>query len=173
MDGYMGQVILFAGTFAPREWAFCNGTLLPIDKNTALFSILGATYGGDGRKTFALPNLCGRIAVGAGRGETGEYFLGAMYGSETASLDSSQLPHHVHTFSPQASAGNGTTKNPGGYLASAADGSKVYAASSNNNVMGTQPTSVAGGGSAPFSVVQPVLALNYIICISGVFPAKS
>jgi microcystin-dependent protein len=173
-DAYVGEIRIFTGNFAPRGWAFCNGQLLPISQNTALFSLLGATYGGDGRATFALPNLQGRVPVQAGQGLGLTYFsLGETYGSETVTLTNNNLPIHTHavTLNQQQINETGTTDDPTG---------KQYAVSVTNsyattsNAQSTTPAVTVGisGGNQPMNNMQPYLVVNYIICLQGIYPAR-
>ena len=160
MDPLLGMIVLFAGNFAPRGWAFCNGQLLSIAQNTALFSILGTTYGGDGRTTFALPDLRGRVPLHAGA-STGPGLshreLGERGGSESVALTGAQLPPHQHTLQAAPEA-NGDPA--GGILAAATDEKR-----------GQTVTGVAGGGQ-PHDNMQPYLGLNYIIALQGIFPSR-
>jgi len=173
MDPYVGEIRLFAGNFAPRGWALCNGQLLPVAQNPALFSILGTQYGGDGKTTFALPNLQGRAPMGQGAGPgLTSYPVGASVGSSTVALLSNQLPAHTHQ--PQGtSAFAGGVQDPtnkiwGSELPSAA--SKAYAATPNSpmNPLALEAT----GGSQPHNNMQPYLTLNYIIALQCVFPPR-
>lgn len=176
----MAEIRIFAGNFAPLSWAFCNGALLSIAENTALFSLLGTTYGGDGQVTFALPDLRGRIPVGTGQGGgLSSYDLGQVSGSEAVTLISINLPAHTHAatgvYTPKAQiSGAGTQSTPGGayYSISAAD---MYS-SSHNNVGG--PTAFnfplgISGGSEPHSNLMPYLAMNYIIAVEGIYPSRN
>jgi microcystin-dependent protein len=178
MNGVIGYTTLFAGTFAPNNWAFCNGQVLSISQYTALFSILGTTYGGNGTTNFSLPNLQGRAVVGVGQGIS-VYTLGESGGSETNILSTSQLPSHTHplqiTIAPLTS---GTTN-------SSTPASAVYATGNNSlyNFSGNTPMqsfasilSMMSAGSntpAPVPTLHPVLGLNYIICLNGQLPPRS
>lgn len=173
MEGTIGEIRLFAGNFAPRSWAFCHGQLIAINQNQALFSILGTTYGGDGRTTFGLPDLRGRVALGAGQGPgRPDYRLGSSGGSTTMTLDVNTLPTHSHpaTLQAQTRPGDGTTPADGASLAA---GTPVYTQGAGN------PANLAGldvgntGNQQPFSLMQPYLGLNFIICMQGVFPSRS
>ncbi|SFU20889.1 Microcystin-dependent protein [Algoriphagus locisalis] len=179
MDEYIGIVKMFAGTFAPRGWAFCNGQLLAISSNSALFSILGTTYGGDGRTTFALPNLMGRVPLGTGQGPgLSSHRLGDMAGQENVTLNQTEIPQHTHSL--QASSGVGsvntaTNNFPAGGQIQIDRSSPVYPtncyATSGGTAMNPQAIGVAGG-SQPHSNMQPYLAMNYIICLQGIFPPR-
>lgn len=176
MDEYLGIVKLFAGTYAPRGWAFCDGRLIAISQNSALFSLLGTQYGGDGIQTFGLPDLRGRVAVGAGQGPgLSNYVAGEITGTETVALTTSQMPAHTHGTAVLADFGtNASPVNavPAITVASTDGGETV-------NVRGYGPTPNAtggnvlpAGGSQPFSVLQPLLGMNYIICLEGVYPSR-
>lgn len=171
-EAYIGAVVLFGGNFAPRNWALCQGQLLAISQNTALFSILGTTFGGNGTTTFGLPDLRGRAPVGAGQGPgLSNYTLGQMSGSESATLSINQMPAHNHTVAPQAKNGGGDDTNPGGTKYMATASTDLYA-NTPNVAMGPSTSSMTGG-SQPFSLVQPILCMNYIICINGIFPSRN
>jgi len=185
MEGMIGEIRLFAGNFAPRAWAFCEGQLLPINQNQALFSILGTIYGGDGRTTFALPDLRGRVALGPGHGPgLSDYRLGARGGVENVTLNATQIPSHNHTATPQlqfaqpASTAPANTPSPG---PAANPGTTQMPAYSNGpatttlaagDVTGDVQIGNTGGGLSHENR-QPFLAVNYIICLQGVFPSRS
>lgn len=171
-EPFIGQISIFAGNFAPRGWAFCDGQLLSIASNTALFSILGTTYGGDGRTTFGLPDLRGRAPVHAGTGPgLGSRRLGEAFGAETVTLGTTNLPPHAHTVDLPGDAAPGTTTTPGEGTLPAEASEDVYGTGADPVVTQTVTTDSAGSG-APFGVVQPSLALNYIIALQGVFPSR-
>lgn len=180
MEGVLAYVTLFGGNFAPRSWAFCIGQIMPISQNTALFSLLGTTYGGNGTTTFGLPDLRGRAVVGAGQGPgLSPYSLGQLGGVETTTLNSNQLPAHLHvvnvTVTP-ASSTSATTNNPNnGIYAPEAGGALAYASAANaaEKPYPVPLNSGITGGNQPFSNRNPFLALNYIICLQGVFPARN
>jgi microcystin-dependent protein len=167
-DPFVGEVRIFAGSFAPTGWAFCDGQLLPISQNTALFSLLGTAYGGDGLSTFALPDLRGRAPIHAGQGPgLTPHSRGEKGGLEVHQLDVAQMPAHTHTMG--ATAANGTTATPaGGVPARDPAATPQYAASANVDLSGTaiNPT----GGGEPHNNMQPFLCVNYIIALQGVFP---
>jgi microcystin-dependent protein len=171
-DPFLGQIIMFGGNFAPRGWAFCDGQLLAISGNSALFSILGTTYGGDGRTSFALPDLRGRVAVHAGN-STGPGLsnrrLGARGGSETNTLNVTNLPSHSHAVSIKgASSKEGELTSPvGTQLAVSDDRNYVNDPGTNINATGN------AGGSQAVNNMQPYTAVNYIIALQGVFPSRS
>ncbi|WP_400193059.1 phage tail protein [Hymenobacter sp. B81] len=179
MDEYIGIIKLFAGNFAPQNWAFCNGQLMAISQNTALFSILGTTYGGDGRTTFGLPDLRGRVPVGMGQGPGLSYYSqGQMGGTETVTLLANQMPAHTHMLN--ASSQPGATNAPaGGVLAlpvGSTGGGEEVTVNAFGSAIDTQMSPLAigaGGGSQPHENRQPNLGLNYIICLRGYFPPRS
>jgi microcystin-dependent protein len=165
-EPFIGSIILFAGNFAPRGWAFCAGQLLPIAQNTALFSILGTTYGGNGQTTFALPDLRGRAPIHPGQGPgLQSYDLGQVGGEETVTLGLTQIPAHQHQ--QPASNGEQDTNRPGNAVPARGG---VYAASSDGAAL--DPTSPAGGNQ-PHDNRSPYLALNYIIAIEGIYPSRN
>ncbi|MBV6441037.1 MAG: phage tail protein [Haliscomenobacteraceae bacterium CHB4] len=177
MEGYIAQILFFAGNFAPRSWAFCDGSLLPISQYQALFSLIGTIYGGDGISTFALPDLRGRVAVGAGDGPgLSDYQLGQKGGAEYTTLTVNQLPTHTHQVNIQlaVSTGNGTTDEPNGNVL-AGSSANIYATatSANGKLAGISATDTPTGGNQPVSIVQPYLAMNYIICLEGIYPSRS
>lgn len=167
---FVGEIRIFAGNFAPTGWAFCNGQLLPISQNTALFSILGTTYGGDGRSTFALPDLQGRVPMqpGQGLGLTPR-LLGEKLGSETHTLTVPEVPAHTHALS--ANSGNGNDDAPGGRVMARSPAGIPQFAAAPDAVMSAGAVAAAGGGQ-PHNNMQPYLALNFIICLSGIFPPR-
>ncbi|MBO9566678.1 MAG: phage tail protein [Niastella sp.] len=180
MNGYIGSVTLFAGNFAPKSWALCQGQILPISQNTALFSILGTTYGGNGTSTFALPDLRGRAVVGAGQGPgLSPYSLGQVGGTETTTLLSINIPAHTHTAAIQiqpAAAATADQASPGNDVyATAASGEPFYGPAPTAQMQAYPGTLTTGstGNSIPFSNLHPELALCYIVCIQGIFPARN
>lgn len=180
MEADLAMVFLFAGNFAPRGFASCEGQLLSISQNTALFSLLGTTYGGNGQTTFALPDLRGRTAVGQGQGPgLSPYVEGQMGGQETVTLTVSQLPAHNHSLN--AYSGGGTTGAPAGaYLAAGpATGSgpnatllKTYASNPANTALGAVSIGNAGGNQ-PLPNLPPYLSMFYIIVLEGIFPSRN
>jgi microcystin-dependent protein len=172
MDGdpYIGQIEMVGFNFAPVGWALCDGTLLSIAQNTALFSLLGTQYGGDGRTTFALPDLRGRVPIhqGAGPGLT-PYTIGQFAGEENHTLNVNELPQHTHTL--QASSANGTTDSPvSGVPARNGAGIPEFAAAP-NAAMAPNAIAPAGGGLA-HNNMQPYLCINFIIALQGIFPPR-
>ena len=186
MDPFIGQITIFGGNFAPRGWAFCQGQLLPISQNTALFSILGTTYGGDGRTTFALPDLRGRVPFQPGNGPgLSDYRLGEKGGSERHTLTNLEMPSHNHLASStsklkgQSAAGDDDALSNGVTLASGStSGSEIYSSEVPNtelnaNSVTTTTITANQGGNQAHNNMQPYLAINYIIALQGVFPSRS
>ena len=163
---------MFAGNFAPRGWAFCNGQILSIAQNTALFSILGTTYGGNGQTTFALPDLRGRVPMHPGQGPgLTNHTLGEVAGSETTTLLSSNMPQHTHALN--CNSAGGTQPSPsGGFLAVESTGTSSNYAPTANATANAQAIGLAGG-SQPFSIMQPYTCINYIIALQGIFPSRN
>lgn len=168
MDPFIGQVILFAGNFPPRGWAFCEGQILPINQNQSLYSILGTTYGGDGRTTFALPDLRGRVPVGHGNGPgLPPVTLGEKTGTPTTTLTAANLPNTP--VSIPASGEDANADEPSGKAMAVAN-SSIYGSPSSNSHMA--PGRI-DGQSASFNNMQPTIATNYIIALQGVFPPRN
>jgi microcystin-dependent protein len=178
MEPFIGEIKLFAGNFAPNGWAFCNGQILSIAQNTALFSLLGTMYGGNGQTTFALPDLRGRAPIGFGQGPgLPNVNQGEISGSPTHTLTQNEMPAHNHTTTTRVNVNSdeGESRSPvGRYLAPSSSGS-VYAGSADQqmNTNATQVTVNTSGGNQPFSIMQPYLGLNYIIAIEGIYPSRS
>jgi microcystin-dependent protein len=177
MDGYLGQIIMFAGNFAPRNWAFCDGQLLPIMQHQALFSILGTTYGGDGRSTFGLPDLRGRVPRHAG-GSNGPGLRnvreGEKGGREEYALSVNEMPEHSHVAELHAEGVLAGSPNPRNRML--AVGAKIYndPDPANNRVMNPESIKIKNqGGGQPFSTLNPYLGINFIIALEGVFPSRS
>jgi len=170
MEPFIGQIIMFGGNFAPRSWAFCDGQLLAISSNTALFSILGTTYGGDGRTTFALPELRGRVAIHAGNGPgLSNYNLGQKSGTETVTLNSNQMPSHTHTL--RAHSEDAEETNPSGHRLGGT-GTAIYASEAADvNMSGDSVTNT--GGNQAHTNIQPYNTVNYIIALLGTYPSRS
>ncbi|MCX4248096.1 phage tail protein [Paraliomyxa miuraensis] len=170
MEPFIGQIIMFAGNFAPRGWALCDGQLLPISQNQALFSILGTTYGGDGRTTFALPDLRGRASLHAGSGPgLTPRSLGQKSGEETVTLTVNQMPSHGHVVNAADTMAN--VRSPSNaVLAQEATG-----AYQNGRTDVTMNPAMIGnsGGSQPHDNMQPYLVVNYIIALEGIFPSRN
>jgi microcystin-dependent protein len=187
---FLGMIILVPYTFAPRGWAFCDGQLLPIAQNTALFSLLGTTYGGNGQTTFALPDLRSRVPIGAGQGPgLSNYDLGQAGGAETVTLTVNQIPNHTHAVTLAGLAATANVKNAAGNQQSpvgnvpAIEAAGVTATYSNQapdaamaagavSVSGTATASAVGGGQ-PFGIIQPYVTVHYCIALAGIFPSRN
>ena len=169
---FLAAIFLFAATFAPRGYAFCDGQLLSIAQNTALFSLLGTTYGGNGTTTFALPDFRGRVPIHAGQGPgLSSYIQGQMSGTENTSLLVSNLPQHNHPFIATSEAGS-TSDPTGAYLGNTGALDREY------NTTGTHVNMNPGvvgitGQSLPFNNLQPYLVVNFIIALQGIFPSRN
>jgi microcystin-dependent protein len=188
MEPFIGQIIMFGGNFDPRAWAFCNGQLLAISQNTALFSILGTTYGGDGRTTFALPDLRGRVAIhpGTGPGLTPRK-LGQRAGLEVNTLNVNQLPSHAHSATGEIKASNadGTTSIPCStnhpakakvsISRSEVFDANIYSDAANTTMAADGVAVTVGntGGNQYINNMQPFLGVNYIIALQGTFPSRN
>ena len=169
---YIGEIRMFAGNFAPVDWAFCNGALMAIVQDEALFALIGTYYGGDGQTTFALPNLQSRFPVHMGQGSgLSNYVIGEMAGTETVTLTTSQIPAHTHT-APASSSTSGTAAPVNGDGWASPSGAKEYA--STNTVPVTMlPAAVqSAGGNQPHDNMPPYLAVNFIIALFGIFPSQ-
>ncbi|MET0752536.1 MAG: tail fiber protein [Pyrinomonadaceae bacterium] len=173
MDEYIGIIKMFGGNFAPRGWALCNGQLMSIAQNSALFSILGTTYGGDGVTTFALPNMQSRVPVHAGTGPgLSNYQLGEVGGTESTTLNSTQVPPHIHTFSLLTAEGDPNSKGTNNaYLAG--QNSNFYNTAQDGTKMASQTTDPNAGGNQPVPIIQPILCVNFIICTEGLYPSRN
>jgi len=168
MDPFIGQMIMFAGNFAPRGWAFCEGQLLPISNNAALFSILGTTYGGDGRTTFGLPDLRGRSAIHQGSGPgLNTIKLGERGGSNSTTLLAANLP--AAAINIPASSNDANSDDPSGN-APAVTGTNSYSSTVDDAL---SSGSIQGAASQPFNNMQPFLGVNYIIALQGIFPSRN
>ncbi len=178
MEGTIGEIRMFAGTFSPRTWAFCNGQLMPIAQNTALFSILGTTYGGNGQTTFALPDFQGRVAVGTGTGAgLPNVQLGERAGTPTVTLLTTNMPAHNHavtgSVTMQANTDGVLSSDPTGrYLGPVSVFTSANADLVNLAPAVTSLNTAVNGGSQPFSIMPPYLGMNYIICMFGIFPSR-
>ena len=169
-DPFIGEVIMFAGNFAPRGWALCDGQLLSISQNTALFSLLGTTYGGDGRTTFGLPDLRGRVAIHPGNGPgLSNYKLGQKGGVESATMTIQNMPSHNHTIGAYGQAPNTNDPN-GAVMANLGPIPAIY-----SNKLGKVQMNPTGhtGGEQPFDIRQPYVTVNYIIALQGTYPSRN
>jgi microcystin-dependent protein len=170
-EPFVGEIRMFAGNFAPRSWALCDGQLLAISQNDALFSLLGTIYGGDGRTTFGLPDLRGRIPIHAGSGPgLTPRSLGSRSGNEKVTLTEAQIPRHNHRLRAVQSRAN--SGDPQGALLAAAD-ADVYASSGSlTNLAGDSIADSPGSGQSHDNI-QPFLCVNFIIALVGVFPSRN
>lgn len=178
MEGTIGEIRMFAATFNPRFWAYCSGQILSIAQNTALFSILGTTYGGNGQTTFGLPDMRSRVAVGTGSGPgLSTYQLGQMSGTETNTLLVSNLPSHTHAIGGSArmlttTAAANAPAAAGNYFAN--DGSPKYKTSGSGTMKpATVALSLAPSGGTPVPNIMPYTGISYIICLQGIFPSRN
>ncbi|HEU0099122.1 MAG TPA: tail fiber protein [Allosphingosinicella sp.] len=172
-DPFVAEIRIFGFNFAPKGWAFCNGQLLPLSQNTALFSLLGTTYGGNGKSNFALPDLQGSIPLHPGQGPgLSLYDLGQSGGSETVSLLISEIPVHTHSMRDHdLDLGELNAPSPVRSLAQSAN-SQCYAPAANLVTMNFQSLSIAGGDQ-PHNNMMPYLTFNFCIALQGVFPPRS
>ena len=174
MDPFVAEIRIFSFTIVPKGWASCDGQLLPISQNTALFSLLGTNYGGDGKSTFALPDLRDSCAVDAGQGQgLSERVLGEQSGVESVTLLQSELPAHTHTL--RGSIALATTSLPDATVAlSKATGGGSYKQTPFGNLVAMAPQALTpAGGSLPHNNMMPFLTLNFCIALQGVFPARN
>ena len=173
-EPFVGEIRMFAGNFAPRSWAFCDGQLLAVSQNDALFSLLGTIYGGDGRTTFGLPDLRGRVPVHQGQGPgLSDRRLGLKSGAEKASVNANQLPAHAHAM--QGSTDFGADTNPTDNVLGTASGSNFYTTDSNSLVtMNAESSLATGNGSGQtHENLMPFLCLNFIIALFGIYPSRN
>ncbi|HEX5502327.1 MAG TPA: tail fiber protein [Thermomicrobiales bacterium] len=171
MDPFLGEIRMFGGNFAPKGWAFCNGQLLPIAQNTALFSLLGTTYGGNGQTTFGLPDLRGRAPLHWGQGPgLSPYTQGEQGGQEQITLISGQMPTHAHAAN--AVAGGGNNSSPAGNVwAASTTRDSIYASGSPGTTM--NPAAIGNaGGNQPHENRQPYLTVSFIIALEGIYPTR-
>jgi microcystin-dependent protein len=164
---YIGEIRMFAGNFAPVGWMFCQGQLLPISENEALFQLIGTTYGGDGESTFGLPDLRGRLPLHQGNG----FILAETGGAEEITLTVNQIPTHTHPL--LASTQNGSQNNPGGNVIAASAGS-VFPYIADPPAINMSPAAIGPvGGSQPHTNFQPYLCVDFIISLFGIFPSPT
>ncbi len=166
---FIGEIRMFGGNFAPQGWAFCQGQTLEISENTALFQLIGTTYGGDGVNTFQLPDLSSRVPIHQGDASSGtEYFLGQVAGTETVTLTTAQLPAHRHPF-----VGSGSlAQTPNGNVLASPSGDPLYTSNTPDSTLGGGST-VAAGSSSAHNNLMPYVALTYIIALVGIFPSQN
>ena len=185
-DNYLGEIRMVGFNFAPVGWAICDGSILSIAQYSALFALLGTQFGGDGVRTFGLPDLRGRVPLNAGQGlNLPPYVVGQSGGQNSVTLTVNNLPAHAHAVQPPVSTGNGTAASPAnGYPATASstlDGgqrgetvtTKSYAASATQGQYEASYQTGPAGGSLPIPVQPPYLAVNFIIALTGIFPSRS
>ena len=172
MDPFVAEIRIFPFTFAPKGWAFCNGQILPISQNTALFSLLGTVYGGDGKSTFALPDLQGSAAMHPGQGPgLSQRFLGQMGGEESVVLLDSEIPVHTHTVNALTQVASTALPAADNALARSNNGS-AYRDTSTSMVTMSPSALAPAGGSLPHNNMMPYLTMNYNIALQGVFPQR-
>ncbi len=163
-DCFLGEIRVFAGNFAPMDWALCNGQSLPINQNDALFALLGTTYGGDGQVNFNLPDLRGRAPLH----RSANYPMGSVGGCEQVSLSMAQVPQHNHPFPVSGEAGSSTAP-----LNKVPAMGAIYTTTAGNAEMAAGSIAVAAGGAQPHENMQPWVAMSYIIALNGLFPTQS
>lgn len=168
-EPFVGEIRMFAGNFAPRGWAFCDGQLLAVSQNDALFSLLGTIYGGDGRTTFGLPDMRGRIPIHAGSGPgLSPRRLGAKGGAEKVTLTVNQMPSHTHSW--QATTAAAQNRSPGGNALASGTGDVFTTAGNLTNLKSSAISNI--GGSRSHSNLQPFLCIHYIIALFGIYPSR-
>lgn len=168
---FVAEIRIFAGNFAPRGWAFCFGQLLPLSQNTALFSLLGTMYGGNGKSNFALPDLQGRAPMMWGQGPgLSLHSIGETGGSETVTLLESEIPAHSHALRASAEPGEELAPAPSYAIGKTSEGA-MFTGTAPNTMMGWQALAPAGG-SLPHNNMMPYLTLNFIIALQGVYPPR-
>jgi microcystin-dependent protein len=169
MDPFVAEIRMVPYNFAPKGWADCNGQLLPLSQNTALFSLLGTVYGGDGKSTFALPDLQGRVPV---HPKNNQFFLGQEGGSETVTLLQSEMPVHSHGLFATTENGTQGTFQPGVTLATSIGG-QLYQTTTNANLVTMHPVSLSPAGSDfPHNNMMPYLTVRFCIALQGIFPQR-
>lgn len=179
-DYMLGEIKMFAGNYAPQGWVLCNGQILQVSQYSALFSLLGTTYGGNGSTTFAVPNLCGRVPIGMGSGTNlTTKTLGSTGGAETVTLTATQIPAHTHELTETTATATTSVPSPTvvpataqlpASGASSAKSVNVYAPSSGNPTVTSSTTS--SGGNQAHENMMPYLTINYIICVAGIYPSR-
>lgn len=171
-DPFVAEIRIFPFNFAPKGWAFCQGQLMPLSQNTALFALLGTTYGGDGKSTFALPDLQGAAPMQPGQGQgLSERFLGEMSGVETITLLTSEMPIHTHNLLAGIDPANAQIPTPTLCLTRSAGGN-AYSTTTTGLVAMAPQTIAPSGGSLPHNNMQPYLTLNFCIALQGIFPQR-
>jgi microcystin-dependent protein len=167
-EPFLSEIKIVSFNFPPKGWALCNGQLLPINQNQALFALLGTTYGGNGQTTFALPNLRGQVPIHMGNGHT----LGEQAGSTSVTVNQLQMPTHTHIANGTNNSATATTPVPAGGVVYARAGNQMYGPA--QNLVAMSPSAVANvGGSQPHNNMMPYLVLNFIIALQGIFPSRN
>jgi microcystin-dependent protein len=173
-DPFLAEIRMFGGNFAPFQWALCNGAIMPISQNTALFSLLGTNFGGNGTSTFGLPNLQDNVPLGAGNGAgLSQYVVGEQVGQTTVTLTTPEMPQHSHQVSGNPNVADLKTPTAGTAFARSAQGN-AYAPDTGNafDPMDATAFSAFTGGSGPHNNLQPYLAVTFIIALQGLFPQR-
>lgn len=172
-EPFLGEIRMTGFNFAPQGWALCNGQILAISQNTALFSLLGTFYGGDGKANFALPNLQSRVAIHQGQGNgLSPYDIGQIGGVESVALQYNQMPIHNHSVGV-VNAGGNVASPSGNYPAIESTGTSLNYSNSTPNASLNAATIGNAGGTTPVPVIQPYVCLNFIIALVGIFPSRS
>lgn len=172
-EPYIGEIRMFAGTYAPKNWSYCDGQVIPISQYDALYSLLGTTYGGDGRTTFGLPDLRGRIPLGDGQNPVSSttYNRGQMGGQEQVTLKTENMPSHTHAV--MASDDSGSQGEPMQGFFGVANGIDAYAEPNNNEVPLNSDVTGLTGDANPVEIMQPTLCIHFIIALQGIYPPQS
>jgi microcystin-dependent protein len=174
VDPFVAEIRIFPFNFAPKGWAFCDGQILPLSQNTALFSLLGTMYGGDGKSNFALPNLQGNAPLNAGQGSgLSLYDIGETIGSETVTLLESEIPAHSHALRARSDVADLNSPTPARCLARSQN-ANAYQSTVNQNIVSFADVTVTpAGGDQPHNNMQPYLTLNFCIALQGVYPPRT
>ena len=175
---FVAEIRIFPFNFAPRGWAFCDGQILPLSQNTALFSLLGTQYGGDGKSNFALPNLQGSVPIHttqySGSSPFGQFFIGETGGEDSVTLLTTEMPAHTHSVHGDISAVNTTNTSPSGSVPGNTTPATIYSTSTTPQTAMMNPSMVSvAGGSQPHNNLMPYLTMNYCIALQGIFPPRS
>jgi microcystin-dependent protein len=177
-EPFIGQIMPVGFNFAPRGWALCNGQILSIAQNTALFSLLGTTYGGNGQTTFALPDLRGRVPIHQGQGPgLSNYSLGQVAGTENTTLTTNNMPQHNHGLFSNAGGKGNSAVPTNNFLGVGVVPSSSETTNNYNSAAGTNPLAPGSigltGGNQPFPILQPYLCINFVIALEGIFPSRN